>query len=199
MITLGLTGSLGTGKTTTLGYFKKLGASVLNSDTIVHGLYKNKALLRKILRYSRSLGLLFMAQKNKDARRLIAKKVFSSKRNVDKINSLIHPLIKSRIVDFLKKNKKPVAVVEVPLLFEAHFQGLFDAVVVVAAPVKTSASRIAKEKRLGANDLKERMRWQLPLEKKIAQCDFIIDNSGTREETFRQARNLMSILKNMEE
>lgn len=199
MITLGLTGSLGTGKTTALGYFKKLGASVLDSDDIVHGLYKDKALLHKIHRYSKSLGLLFLAYKNKNARRVIAKKVFSSKKHVDKINSLIHPLVKSRIMNFLKENKKPVVVVEVPLLFEAHFQALFDAVVVVAASYKTSKKRIAKEGRLGANDFKERMRWQWPLEKKIAHSDFIIDNSGTREETFQQARNLIEILKNMEE
>ena len=124
---------------------------------------------------------------------MLAKKAFSSKRALDRLNALIHPLVKERLVEFFKTcPKNAVVVAEVPLLFETGLDELFDVTIGVATDPKIQRERLRQECHFSAAGvIARRMRWQLPLDKKISRCDFVIDNNGKKQKTFNQVKQLM--------
>lgn len=191
MMTVGLTGVFGSGKSTVLSMFKRLGAVTLDSDAIVHEELKcNKALSKKI-------ASLFGPEIFKGGcvrRRVLAKLVFGDKEGLDRLNRLIHPLVKARIqkeIARLRLRERAVLVAEVPLLFEAGFNKIFDVTLVVAAGPRVQKERMLKNKRFSVQDLQSRMRYQMPLDAKIRACDFVIDNNEEKKQTFTQVKELM--------
>ncbi len=195
MITIGLTGGFGTGKTTVLGMFKSLGAYCFSSDDIVHYEYlNNKGLQKKVVSL---LGPeVFIS--GKIDRKTVAKMVFKNKTKLLKLNSLIHSLVKKDLREEFKrihkKDKKAFVVVEVPLLFEAGFDKLFDTTAVVAARPAIQKKRMTDDGRFSLEDLRLRKHFQLPLEAKIKACDFIIDNNRSKKETLKQVKQIMRSL-----
>lgn len=197
MVTIGLTGTLGSGKTAVLEMFKKLGARTLNSDIVAHEELKRNKSLSEILRKEFGSSIF---EKGRINNKRLAEMVFFSKENISKLNSLIHPLVKNKIKSFLDKSIKAhagqVAVVEVPLLFECGMESLFDVTITVVSESRVLKERVIKSDRFSATDLKIRMRYQFLSLEKEARCNFIIDNSATKAQTFKQVRELMGFLKN---
>ncbi|HAJ56972.1 MAG TPA: dephospho-CoA kinase [Candidatus Omnitrophica bacterium] len=197
MKTLGLTGGIGTGKTTVCAMFRRLGALTLSSDSIVHEeLKNNEALKKKITSF---FGTDVLGRGGID-RRLLAKKAFNDPRCLASLNRAVHPVVKKNILAWMARNSKKnkgkdfVCVVEVPLLFETGFNGLFDVTAVVAAAPAIQKKRVLRTGKLSSGDLERRARFQWPLDKKIAACDFVIDNNGTRKKTFNQVKRVMEVL-----
>jgi dephospho-CoA kinase len=181
---------MGTGKTTVLRYFKRLGARVVSCDDLVHAeLKNNKALQQKIRKFFGAS----VFYKNKVLRSALAKKAFSSKEELNRLNALVHPLVKARLREFFRScPKNAVVVAEVPLLFEAGFDDLFDVTIGVATDPKVQRERLRQKCRsLAADVIARRMRWQFPLAQKISRCDFVIDNNSDRRKTFNQVKQLM--------
>lgn len=193
MIRVGLTGTFGTGKTTVLGYFEKLGAVTWDADEIVHEeMLRNKELQKKIARLFGLPGFLGTCEDRKQ----LAVRAFSNKKNLEQLNSLVHPLVKKRLFAFFRKNKTvSLIVAEIPLLFETDFYKFFDWTVCVAAQAKIRQARVSLKKRCAPQDIARRVRWQLPLSVKIARCDQVIDNNGTKRETFKQVKTIMEEVK----
>lgn len=166
MITIGITGSLGSGKTTTAKYFKSLGASVIDADKIVHGLI------------------------DKPTRIKLAKLVFNHKKYLTKLNNLIHPLvieiIEGRLRQYLKKNKAAV-VIDAALLIESGLHRRLNKLLVVSIDKNTQLKRL---KSLNRDEAEKRIRNQISLKEKIRLADFVVDNNGTRQETEKQVRSI---------
>jgi len=190
MTKIGLTGGMGTGKTTVLRYFKRLGASVVSCDELVHAELKNNKVLQQKIKKFFGAGVFC---KNKILRHALAKKAFSSKKELDRLNALTHPLVKERLRGFLKTcPKNAVVVAEVPLLFEAGFDDLFDVTIGVITDPKIQRERLRQKCRSSAAGvIARRMRWQLPLDQKVSRCDFVIDNNSNKRKTFNQVKQLM--------
>lgn len=198
MITVGLTGVFGSGKSTVLSMFKRLGAVTIDSDAIVHEELKcNKALSKKI---ASAFGPDIL-KGGCVRRRILAALVFGNRSGLDRLNRLIHPLVRDRIQkEIARLRSKPVGVgavlvAEVPLLFEAGFDKIFDVTLVVAAGPRVQKERMLKNERFSAQDLKSRMRYQMPLDAKISACDFVIDNNEEKKQTFQQVRELMELFR----
>ena len=192
MMTNALTGGLGTGKTTVLAMFKKLDVLTLSADDLVHEeLKKNKGLQKRI---KDAFGLEVF-QKGKIQRQLLARKVFGRPKDLNKLNTMIHPLVRRRLFQLFRRyQNKPLMVVEIPLLFETGFDKFFDLTIGVATDLKIQRERLLKDSRFDLESIALRMRRQLPLDKKIARCDFIIDNSGNRRRTFHQVKKLIELI-----
>jgi dephospho-CoA kinase len=189
MTKIGLTGGLGTGKTTVLKYFKKLGAQILSCDELVHVELKSNKTLRQKIRKFFGPDVFYKKEVRRPA---LAKRVFSSKKELNRLSALIHPLVRKRLRAFFRRcSKNAVIVVEVPLLFEAGFDDLFDVTIGVATGPQIQRERLRQKCRLRTNDIARRMRWQLSLDRKIARCDFVIDNNGSKRKTFNQVKQLM--------
>ncbi|MFA5315698.1 MAG: dephospho-CoA kinase [Candidatus Omnitrophota bacterium] len=189
MTTIGLTGGLGTGKSTVLKFFGSLGARTWDADEAVRReLEANAALKRKI---RDAFGEAFLKNGRVDKKRLAAE-VFSSRRKVARLERLVHPIIKKKLAAFLRRNRKSgVVVAEVPLLFETDFYKLFDVTACVVASHAILRKRLLHSHRLTPQDIARRVRHQMPLSRKSARCDMIIHNNGTKSQTYMQVKKIM--------
>ncbi len=187
MLKVAITGTMGSGKTAVLRYFARRGAAAMSCDDAAKKELARNRPLRARLR--RAFGQdIFI--RGRVCRRRLARVVFADRRKLAELNRQVHPFVKRRVRAFFRKNKsRRLAAVEVPLLFETDFHKLFDVTIGVAIGARVQRQRLKRSRLL--HEGIRRMRWQLPEREKLARCDFIIDNRGTRAATHRQIGKLM--------
>lgn len=180
---VGLTGGFGSGKSTALQFFREAGAFTLDADRIVHDLMKNDRGLRSAIR--RKFGTLDRA--------VLAQKVFTSPAHRRALEGMIHPRVRARMTWALARNKKPIAVCDVPLLFEAGWSKRFTPIIVITAPLAKRIARL-KKKGFAVKDIKARLASQWPLEKKVKHADIVIRNTGSIRDVRRQVQKIYQSL-----
>ena len=196
MVLVIVTGVFGSGKTTVAGHFRKLGCVVLDSDKIVRGLYRKKAVQKKL---AKEFGAGVIAYGKVDSRAL-AQKVFSDKSALKKLNHFVHPLVFSQIKKKVKRfSRKKIVVVEVPLFFESPLANSLypDFVVVVWAKREKIFERL-KKKGFSEKEFTLRMKTQLPLSKKKRLSDFVVDNSKSVDFTRMQVKKFFDTISELE-
>jgi len=196
MTIVGLTGGLGTGKSTVTGFFQELGAYIIDWDELARDAIRphSKAWKEIVGRFGK--GIL-----NDDLtvnRQKLADVVFSDREKLAKLNQIAHPEVfkeDERITSEIK-NLDPDALIikDIPLLFEVASHIPVDKVVVVSASEQTRLRRL-REKGISREDARNRMRFQLPLEQKVVSADLVINNDGSLEETRKQVEKIYSLLK----
>lgn len=169
---LGLTGSIGSGKTTVLEFLKQKGAEVFNSDREVKLIYSHPGpkLLGKLAE------IFPQAKKGeKITASVLAKKVFDDLNKLKQLEEIIHPIVIAKLNSWLASAaKNKVYVAEVPLLFEKNLENLFDKTILIKADEKKINKRLLK--RLNESEIKKRLALFLPEEKKAKKADFIVIN-----------------------
>lgn len=186
---IGITGGIGTGKTTVAKEFKKLGAVVLDADAIAHRLIEPRKIAWRMIK-----GYFGNSVLNEDGtvnRKALAEKAFLSKRYLKVLCDIVHPLVYKEIEKALKKirkaNPKEVVVLDIPLLLESGGRSKIDKLVVVRADRNIQMERASKELGLRRSQILQRIKAQMPLREKVRAADFVIDNSGTLKLTKKQA------------
>jgi dephospho-CoA kinase len=200
VIIVGLTGSVGTGKSTVTNFFRELGAYIIDWDELARKLTRpHLKAWKEIVEYF-GKGIL-----NDDLtidRQKLADIVFSDKEKVEKLNQIVHPEVfkeDARITNEIKSlNPDALIIKDVPLLFELTRPIFVDKIVVVSASEQTQLRRL-EGKGMSRKDARNRIRSQLPLEKKIKSADFVINNDGPLEETKKQVEEIYSLLKKGEQ
>ena len=190
MISIGVTGGLGTGKSTVVRMFGELGAEVMDADAIAHEVMEPKrvAWRRIVKRFGEGV---LLEDQTIDRRRLAAV-VFNDAGARRELEAIIHPQVLQEIQRRLgqwKRRRVKAAVVEVPLLFETQSQGMVDAVVVVTAPPEAQRQRLLK-KGFEPDDVDKRIAAQASQSAKAALADYQVDNAGSIEQTRRQVRDV---------
>ena len=190
MIIIGVTGSIGTGKTTVSGMFRRMGAVVIDADEISHQLiYPGKPAWKKIVSV---FGKAVLRRDHFIDRKVLGRKVFSDSRLLKKLSGIIHPLvykeIRGRIAKIKRSDPSGIVVVDVPLLLESGGRKQVDKVVVVAAPRDVQLSRACGKFGIGRSEVLRRIKAQMPLKEKIKAADFVIDNGGSIVSTAKQSR-----------
>lgn len=185
---IGLTGSMLSGKSTALAYFKACGAGTVSCDEIVHALYARPAVQQKI---KAALGTADKTQ--------LAQLVFKNKLARKRLEQLLHPLVEKEIRACLRKPGPRVWVVEIPLLFEAGWHTKTDLNIAVLAAQQTLPARL-KGRNLTRAEYERRTRYQLPPEQKAARADVVFYHAGKaqlkqRVMRFCQAMNLLHNVK----
>jgi len=196
MIIVGLTGSVGTGKSTVTNFFRELGAYIIDWDELAREVIRpHSRAWKEIVGYF-GKGIL-----NADLtinRQKLAEIVFPDKKKVTKLNQIVHPEVfkeDERITSEIKSLDPDALIIkDIPLLFELTRPIVVDKVVVVSASEQTQLRRL-EEKGMSREDARRRIRSQLPLEEKIKSADFVIDNDGPLEETKRQVEEIYSLLR----
>jgi dephospho-CoA kinase len=196
MVTAGLTGGIASGKTMVAQLFRELGAEIIDTDVIAHqivepgreGLERIKACFGSVM---------FTADGMLDRARLAAA-VFSDSSRLEKLNSLLHPLIAQQIVERRESLRltgfDEVVIVDVPLLFECGWQDMFDRSIVVYCEPDVQLRRLMRRSGLDAVQAAARIAAQMPLcEKKIA-ADFVIDNQATPQSVRPEVADLYAQL-----
>ncbi|WP_458402276.1 dephospho-CoA kinase [Candidatus Avelusimicrobium sp.] len=169
-VVIGLTGGMLSGKSTALAYFKECGAYVLSCDELVRQVSASASVKSKINH------LLGGSDKE-----YLSQKIFDDSHARLHLEKIIHPLVFKEVAKRLKQDKTWCRVVEVPLLFEAHWADYFDLTISVYAPEKELLKRL-KGRNIQKTDLLKRSIAQFPAEKKAAMADIcLVNNAGTRE------------------
>ena len=195
MMIVGLTGSVGTGKSTVTNLFRDLGAYVIDWDELARSVTRPRSKAWKEITEYFGTGIL-----DDDLaidRQRLARIVFSNKRKLEKLNRIVHPEVfreDQRITDEITGHDPDALIIkDIPLLFEVGLNMSVDKIVVVTASEQTQLRRL-KEKGINRQDAGNRMNSQLPLEEKVKSADFVIDNDGPLEDTKRQVEEVYSVL-----
>ena len=196
MIILGLTGSIGTGKSTVAGFFEEFGAHVIDWDILAREVVKpHLAAWQEIVDF---FGKEILNEDLTLDRQKLADKVFGDRDKVTKLNQIVHPEIykeDERLArEIGERDPDAIVVKEIPLLTKEARGTLVDKVVTVAAKENIQLERLEK-RGMALEDAKNRIKSQLPLEEKIKFSDFVIDNNGLMEETREQVEKVISTLK----
>ncbi|RWG76187.1 dephospho-CoA kinase [Mesorhizobium sp.] len=181
MIVLGLTGSIGMGKSTTAKMFAEAGVPVHDSDETVHRLYSGKAapLVEAAFPGTTRSGVVDRAR--------LAEKVLGDPAALKKLEAIIHPLVRADADTFLGRHRAagaPIAVLDIPLLFETGGRGRVDKVVVVTAPADIQRARVLARPGMNEAKFEAILAKQVPDAEKRRQADFIVDTG----EGFEAAR-----------
>ncbi len=191
---LGITGSIGSGKTTVAGIFKELGFEVINSDEIAHSLMQKDSAIYKNLRNAFGDGIL--DKKNSVDRKKLGDIVFSDITKLKKLNSIMHPPILKQInnqKNSLKGNFFENIIIDAPLLLETRAKNLVDKVVVVRAGKENILKRL--KNRYGREKIENILNSQMPLEEKMEYADFVIENNGDLNHLKKEAKKILKKLK----
>ena len=195
MTIVGLTGSVGTGKSTVTKFFRQLGAYIIDWDELARAVVRpHSKAWKEIVEY---FGKDFLNEDLTINRQKLAEVVFSDKEKVTKLNHIVHPevLKKDERMTSEIKSLDPDALIikDIPLLFELTRPIFVDRIVVVSASEQTQLKRL-EEMGMSREDAQSRIKSQLPLEEKIKYADFVINNDGSLEETKRQVEQICTLL-----
>ncbi|MEM9496201.1 MAG: dephospho-CoA kinase [Pseudomonadota bacterium] len=185
MIVIGLTGSIGMGKSTAAKAFKALGAEVWSADDAVHRLYAEGgagvAALRSVFPEAIVDGAV--------DRTVLARIVLSDREKLKTLEDIVHPLVGADRRDFLTAaahKSAPAVVLDIPLLFENAGDEGFDAIVVVSAPAAVQRERVLARPGMSAEKLAAILAEQMPDEEKRAHADYVIETDQPIEETAKK-------------
>lgn len=178
MMTVGLTGGIGSGKSTVGDFLKDLDVPVYNSDKQAKKLMNSsKKLKKKIVDvFGKS------AYSDNQLNRLyIAQTVFGNKELLEKLNKIVHPAVRKHFLKWIKKQNSPYVVQETALLFENKSMDFYDKIVLVTAPKSIRLNRVMERDGVKKESILERMDNQLEDSEKIEFSDFVIENIDLSE------------------
>ncbi|MFC1631990.1 dephospho-CoA kinase [Candidatus Omnitrophota bacterium] len=189
---LGLTGCFGSGKTTSAGMFKRLGAVVIDADQTYHQLIDSTGgVYKKIISV---FGRDILTTRGEICRKKLGDEVFAEPKLLKKLIRITHPAIISSIKQRLKRlsrnQKQRLVLVDAPLLIEAGLLNIVDTLIVVKAKQGLIVKRLKKAQGLSKQMTIKRIRSQAPLSVKVKLADYVIDNSGTLAQTRKQVRKI---------
>ncbi|MBF0556858.1 MAG: dephospho-CoA kinase [Nitrospirae bacterium] len=186
----GLTGNIGSGKTTVLGLFKALGARVVSADEIVGRLLGEEEIKTKI---RTALGSGVFSGDGSLDKQKTAQVVFDNEELRRKLEGIVHPAVMREIKWFALPDE--VTIAEIPLLFEGGFTAEVDVVVTVTAPKGLVYERLGKKGIFSEEDVKKRLGCQIPDEQKTANSDFVVINAKDIAYAEQQVREIYRLLK----
>ncbi len=188
---IGLTGGIGSGKSTVARLFEVLGCKVLNSDLVAKQCYFKPLVKEKVISLLGNEAYLNETTLNKA---YISQKIFSDKNTLHQINQIIHPEVKKEFEKFVSQHPQQIIIKESALLFEAGLEKEVDKVVVVVANDERRIERTMKRDGSTHEKVLKQMEAQIPQQEKIQKAQFVIYNN---EEQFliEQVLNVMNKLK----
>lgn len=194
MYLIGLTGSIGMGKSATAGMFQNAGVPVYDADAAVHALYeKNGAAVAPI-------GALVPEAIVDGAvdRGILGQHVLKDAGKLKALEAIVHPLAGQSQFDFLtaaQTDGAKAAVLDIPLLYETGGDGFVDCVVVVSAPVEMQKARVLARPGMSEERFNDILAKQVPDAEKRAKADFIVDSSISFEDAERQVHAILQQIK----
>lgn len=188
MMILGLTGSIGMGKSTASRLFSEEGVPVFEADAAVHALYRGAAvqLIEAEFPGTTRDGVV--------DRPVLARVVFGNPQALKKLESIVHPLVREMETSFVEAARAagaPLVVLDIPLLFENGSEARCDLVIVVSAPPDIQRERVMRRDGMTEERFNAILAAQLPDAEKRARADIVIDTSGPIDDTRRTVQEIV--------
>ena len=193
---IGITGSIGSGKTTIAKLFSRHLYSRIDADEIGHEIIKkNSAAYKKIIK---KFGIGILDKDKEIDRSRLANIVFNNNKKLKELNSITHPTIINEIKNQIKKIKekcgsKTRIIIDAPLLLEAKAKNFVDKIIVVECDKKNILKR---SKKYSEEKIERILKLQMPLEEKIKHADFVIDNNKGMEHLEKQVIKIIKRVEN---
>jgi dephospho-CoA kinase len=201
VLRVGLTGGLACGKSLVAHALAELGCHVLEADRLGH-----EVLLPGAEAYApvvSAFGPAVLGEGGAIDRRALAAQVFERPERLALLNSFVHPPVRRREEEWLARvaaqDPHGIAVVEAAILIETGSHRRFDKLIVVACDVEQQVQRSMKRDGMAREEVLARLSRQMPPSEKLKFADFVIDTSGTKEETLRQTRAVYETLRSIEQ
>jgi len=191
MLVIGLTGSIGMGKSTAAARFRELGIAVCDADAEVHKLYEGKAVAPIEAAFPGSTA------NGKVDRQKLAQALIAAPSRFARLEAIVHPMVKEAERQFLRAEVArgaSMAVLEIPLLLEGGGHGRVDVVVVVSAPPEMQRQRVLARPGMSLEKLEQILARQLHDSEKRARADFIVDTGGSIAESAAQVDKIVESL-----
>jgi dephospho-CoA kinase len=194
MFVLGLTGSLGMGKSTTAKMFAEEGVPVHDADAVVHRLYEGAAVAPIEAAFP---GTTSGGKVDRDR---LGRRVLGDPAALRQLESIVHPLVaeaRERFLADAERNGAPVAVLDIPLLYETGGEARCDAVVVVSAPAELQRQRAFERMEMTEAKFRAILAKQMPDADKRARADFVVDTSRGLDTAREQVREILGKVRKM--
>ncbi len=191
MIVIGLTGSIGMGKTTTAKLFADEGVPVCDSDAVVHDLYRSEAVSPIAVAFPQAV------QEGRVNRDILSHILRENPAQFSVLESIVHPLVRSKQDAFVaqhKQNGEAVALLDIPLLFETKAESRVDVVVVASCSPEIQRERVLSRPGMTEEKFAMILSRQMPDVDKRRKADFIIDTGRGIEDARMQVRSVLRAL-----
>jgi dephospho-CoA kinase len=187
MRVVGLTGGIGTGKSTVSTMLRELGATVIDADEATRAVQaRGSDGLRQL---AEEFGPEILAPDGDLDRQRLAEIAFRDPEARQRLNGIVHPLVRQWMAERQREAAErgdPVVVMDIPLLFEARGSGAFETVLLVYAPEDVQLDRLVRLRGMGEDQARARIAAQMPIEEKRALATHVIENTGDLEALRRE-------------
>ena len=191
MKVVGLTGGIASGKSVVSGMLADLGVKIIDLDKIAREVVEpNKPAWEEIIE---CFGEELLLSDRTIDRKALGERVFANSEAREKLNEITHPRIIRKLFKLIEKyrrEKEEVVVVDAALLFETKMDGWLKPVIVVSANEEDQIKRLQERDGYRREQTLERIQAQMTLKEKVGLADYVIDNSGSREDTRRQVERV---------
>ena len=195
---IGLTGGIGSGKSAAAEIFIELGIDVIDADFEARNALKKSSNGYNL--FIKQFGSKFLDSSKNIDRQLLRKEIFSNELNKEILEQIIHPIVQSKILDFVSNKKSPYCIVMVPLLFETNSYDSYDRILLIDCDIETQIIRSCNRDKQTPNEIKKIITKQASREQRLSIADDVILNTSSltslRNEILKIHNKYLEIVKN---
>ena len=195
VLVVGLTGGISSGKSTVTSWFLEKGIIVLDADQIVRQLQRpGSSLLNEL---AHAFGPTVLNEKGELVREVLGSIIFHDKVAKQKLNNMIHPLVKQKLIEGIEKAKvvgEQLVILDIPLLFESGFESLVDETLVIYVSHENQVKRLMKRDKIDESYALAKINSQMLLEEKRQRADYVLDNNASMKELRTQFEQMFELL-----
>ena len=183
---VGLTGGIGSGKSTAAKYFEKLGAKVINADVVARDSVSSGS--QALLKIIQHFGEKIVDKKGKLDRSKLREIIFDNSSEKLWLENLLHPIIREKIILDINNASESYVLLESPLLFETNQYKLVNVVLLIDVPEELQVIRASQRDKSTSNEIKKIIKTQMPRSEKIKLSTYIADNTKSEDDLKKQVK-----------
>lgn len=188
MLIIGLTGGIGSGKSTVCDYFARLGVPIIDADLIAREVVEpGQPALGQIADH---FGSEFITPEGRLNRRLLREQIFNDEQARTALQSILHPLIRTRMKEQIAALDAPYTIIAIPLLVETGQRDMLDRILVIDTPEELQIKRVTQRDKVGQDQVQSILDAQCSRNERLAAADDIINNTSDLEDLEQQVDQL---------
>tara|TARA_A100000164_G_C21903443_1_gene771720 strand:+ start:109 stop:705 length:597 start_codon:yes stop_codon:yes gene_type:complete len=176
---VGLTGGIGSGKSSAANIFKEFGIDCIDADNVAKNILDLNENARKL--FINEFGDKYIDKDNKINREILREDIFNDKSKIEKLESIIHPKVRDEIFKFIENSSSIYTIVDVPLIFETNSKDFYDKIVLVDCETNTQISRASQRDNRSNESIMKIVKNQATREQRLSIADYVISNDSTFE------------------
>ena len=174
---VGLTGGIGSGKSSAVKIFKELGIDSIDADHVAKNILDSNKNARKL--FIEEFGDKYILKNHKINRDLLREDIFNDKSKIKKLESIIHPIVREEIFEFIQKSESIYTIIDVPLIFETKSEDFYNKIVVVDCDTNTQILRASQRDNQTEESILKIIGNQASREERFSIADYVINNDSS--------------------